>query len=92
MLRLGGDEFAMLWVADAGKPVVEAAQRAFADAPLATPDGGRLSLRVSVGLASALLHQTAEIDTLYRQADDALYRAKSARRSAPVAVRAAAES
>jgi diguanylate cyclase (GGDEF)-like protein len=79
--RIGGEEFAIL-LPETGKEAAGAfAQRLcelVRDSPVDVA-GGPLRLTVSVGVAEATL-RTAGIETLMREADQALYDAKRAGR------------
>lgn len=76
--RIGGEEFAVI-LQNASAPAAAAAaervRRAVAEAPVLAPDGARLKLTVSVGVA-ALRPDDAGPDSLLRRADLALRAAK----------------
>jgi diguanylate cyclase (GGDEF)-like protein/PAS domain S-box-containing protein len=81
--RLGGEEFAILLPETGDKPAMEAAERlraALAAAQVVLSGGLPLHFTVSIGVAT-LKDKEANIDTLLNQADQALYRAKSAGRN-----------
>ena len=82
--RWGGDEFAAVVREGAGTPTAEELVAAVAEELAATavrlPDGGRVALRVSWGVARA--REGERPQELFARADAALYRAKHAGRSA----------
>ena len=84
--RIGGEEFAML-VPDTdlsgASAIADRVRRVIADSPLVI-DGAAIPVTVSIGFAS-LSNASESIDTLYEQADIALYRAKSAGRNTSIA-------
>jgi len=75
--RLAGDEFVVLFEGLAGAEELAALGRKIVDAvrPVFLPEGPRLAVTTSVGLAFAGPGATRE--TLLRQADEALYAAKA---------------
>ena len=76
--RLGGDELALLLPGCSAEVAARRAQDVVAavrEAPLPLPDGRRLPLTVSVGVAHAPDH-AADLRSLYAAADAALYEAK----------------
>lgn len=80
--RQGGDELAALLPgvdASAAAQVAEDVVALVRATPLELPDGRRVALTVSVGAAHCPQH-AAEVEGLYRAADDALYEAKRAGR------------
>ncbi|MGY1602364.1 GGDEF domain-containing protein [Geodermatophilus sp. SYSU D00815] len=88
--RLGGDELAVLLPgcsAEAAERRAEALLAAVRAAPVALPDGTRLPLSISLGVAHLPRHVDS-LHTLYSAADAALYDAKRAGRGC-VAVAAA---
>jgi diguanylate cyclase (GGDEF)-like protein/PAS domain S-box-containing protein len=85
--RLGGDEFALILGdtdAAGAREVAEALRKAIADLDLIF-DGARL-LTVSVGVASTHPNEERHEELLLKEADRALYRAKSAGRNRVVQV------
>lgn len=82
VLRLGGDEFAIL---DSTEDFVASVNRCLVhletDPKLIQISGE--PVRVSVGFSSIPPHQTADLDTLYSQADNALYAQKAERKRLP---------
>lgn len=80
--RLGGDELALMMNGcspDAAERRARQIHRAVRSAPLELPDGRRIPLTVSVGVAHAAGH-AGDVDSLYSTADGALYEAKRAGR------------
>ena len=78
--RLGGEEFAVLLPEDAAASAhahAEVLRRMVEETPCVGDHGERIALTVSVGVAIG----TGDIDALLRDADAALYRAKSSGRN-----------
>jgi two-component system chemotaxis response regulator CheY len=80
--RWGGEEFLVILPETLPSEALNVAERiraAIAAAHLTLPDGGALQLQVSIGLTTASVSNgtMAPFDVLMRQADEALYRAKS---------------
>ena len=76
--RLGGEEFAMLLPQtdlEGGAAAAERLREGLAGLSLPSPDGGRLRVTASFGVAS--YPPTASVDHLLRLADSALYQAKA---------------
>jgi diguanylate cyclase (GGDEF)-like protein/PAS domain S-box-containing protein len=82
--RLGGEEFALLAPEDPDRPALnELAERlrlSIARTPFALPDGGALTVTVSIGVAMSDA-DTASFERLLKRADEALYAAKAAGRN-----------
>ena len=77
--RFGGDEFTVLCEAAGGDEARLIAER-IADVleePLVVPDHGTVQIHASIGIASALPASTTTADELLRNADMAMYAAKS---------------
>lgn len=75
--RVGGEEFLVMW-GDSSMDVAEAQLQAFREALLATDwseQAAGLQVRFSAGLTRH--HREDSVDSLYRRADQALYRAKA---------------
>lgn len=78
LARLGGDEFAVLLIsADASRAleVTERLRRTMQNLRLTSEDGGDIHLTVSAGVA-VFPDVGTDVETLMREADTALYRAK----------------
>lgn len=77
--RWGGEEF-LLVLPRAGQPeavaVAERLRLRIAATPLRLPDGGALTLRASLGVATAAPGDIYDLAALIHHADEALYRAK----------------
>lgn len=77
VFRYGGEEFLILLVDTQGEQAVQQAEKLrqrIGGTPFALPNGARLSLTTSIGVASYGGHP--DYQYLINQADDALYRAK----------------
>ncbi len=86
LARLGGDEFGALLVEadhDHGRQVIERLHRTLAGLRLTSDGGGEINLAVSAGMAT-FPDSAADVKSLMRGADIALYRAKREGRSARV--------
>ena len=84
LARHGGEEFIVLAVdcrADEALQLAERLRLTLADAPIPLPDGRTLHVTASFGLAWVPPRRIADLDTMYRDADSGLYRAKSAGRN-----------
>ncbi|HEY0957424.1 MAG TPA: GGDEF domain-containing protein [Roseateles sp.] len=80
LARHGGEEFILLAVdcrSDEARQLAERLRQTLAEAPIQLPDGERLCVTASFGLAWVEARQLVDLDALYRDADRALYRAKS---------------
>ncbi|MEX3978240.1 diguanylate cyclase [Paraburkholderia sp. EG287A] len=81
--RLGGEEFAALLpntMLQQAMAVAERIRLAIATSPVVLPDGGSLSVTVSIGVA--LFHEDEyDLSAALERADQALYRAKEAGRN-----------
>ena len=79
LIRLGGDEFQIIYCGDDLDAIIEKAvaelQQAFADADL----GSERVISLSAGIVSTEPGQRADLEALYKSADNALYREKNAR-------------
>lgn len=79
--RIGGDEFAVfIWVPDEVWICEKARKINAALAENITLESGACSITASIGIALAKC-EDAEFESLYHQADEALYRAKAAGRN-----------
>lgn len=81
--RLGGEEFAVMLPETDTDDALDAAERlrtAIASARMPTESGRQLSITVSIGVAT-LNETSADIETLLKHADDALYLAKNSGRN-----------
>jgi diguanylate cyclase (GGDEF)-like protein len=76
IVRLGGDEFAVLGSADDFEMGIHRCLGHLATDPRLLEIGGQ-PVRVSVGFAVARPDETADLDTMYRRADEALYAHKN---------------
>ncbi|MDO8954885.1 MAG: diguanylate cyclase [Gammaproteobacteria bacterium] len=82
--RLGGEEFAVILPETDGKGAFEVAERLrqfIASQTMTTETGASISLTVSIGLTTLTVDRKANLDTLLRQADEALYRVKCSGRN-----------
>ena len=80
--RIGGEEFALLLpetTREGGKILAERLRECVADAVVALDSGERLSLTVSVGVATLAAH--GGVDAVLAAADEAMYRAKQGGRN-----------
>ncbi|MBB3981870.1 diguanylate cyclase (GGDEF)-like protein [Sphingobium fontiphilum] len=82
--RVGGEEFAVL-IPNCSRPgailVAERIRQALNDHPIILSDSRKIHITASIGVAMAEADMSADIGQLMAQADDALYRAKSAGRN-----------
>ncbi|MFG6460521.1 diguanylate cyclase [Roseateles sp. DXS20W] len=84
LARHGGEEFILLAVGcrpDEARQLAERLRQALAAHPVPLPDGAPLRVTASFGLAWVEARQPVELDELYRNADRALYHAKSTGRN-----------
>jgi diguanylate cyclase (GGDEF)-like protein len=80
LARQGGEEFILLAVGcrpDEARQLAERLRLALATQPVQLPDGTPLQITASFSLAWVEARQPVELDELYRNADRALYGAKS---------------
>ncbi|CAB3920880.1 GGDEF domain-containing protein [Achromobacter ruhlandii] len=78
--RVGGEEFAVLCHAPTSGHAIEMAERMrvrIAQARVAAEDGTVFALTASFGVACVAWRHAAAADTLFRRADELLYRAKT---------------
>lgn len=92
--RVGGEEFALLLPNSTGAEGEEAAERvrsaiAEAETRVMGPDAGTIRITASAGVASNAELPAASERELYREADEALYRAKAAGRNRTITAAAA---
>ncbi|MFH2123651.1 MAG: bacteriohemerythrin [Pseudomonadota bacterium] len=77
--RIGGEEFAVILPETDGEAAYEGAERlcqSIASQTMTTEAGAFIGLTVSIGLTTLVVGGEANLDTLLRQADEALYKAK----------------
>jgi diguanylate cyclase (GGDEF)-like protein/hemerythrin-like metal-binding protein/PAS domain S-box-containing protein len=82
--RIGGEEFAILLPetpGDGARAIADRLRQAIAEFAIATPKGDGFFLTLSIGCATRSAGQPLDLDTLFKQADDALYEAKAAGRN-----------
>ena len=83
LIRLGGDEFAIVFSGDGFKRLVSRClNHLFTDPILLQASDGE-PVTVTVGFAASGLDEVADMTALYKEADDALYEAKSKLASTP---------
>ncbi|MBU0665566.1 MAG: bacteriohemerythrin [Proteobacteria bacterium] len=78
--RVGGEEFAVILPETDGEVAYEVAERlcqSIANQTMTTETGAFIGLTVSIGLTTLVVGGEAYLDTLLRQADEALYKAKA---------------
>lgn len=81
--RMGGEEFAVVLPETGIEKIFEVAERireVIADTEVSLPDGGKIHFTVSIGIAT-LADRCLSIDSLLKQADQALYQAKESGRN-----------
>ena len=77
LIRLGGDEFAIVYSGDSFKQLVSRClNHLFTDPVLLQVSNGE-PVTVTVGFATGGLNEIADVTALYKEADEALYEAKS---------------
>ncbi|MBM7553388.1 GGDEF domain-containing protein [Thalassobacillus pellis] len=79
VFRNGGEEFSILLdncIPSHALEIAERLRKAVENHFFLLPDGRKITISVSIG-ASSLSEQTATVDAVFKQADDALYQAKS---------------
>jgi diguanylate cyclase (GGDEF)-like protein/PAS domain S-box-containing protein len=82
--RVGGEEFAVILPETDGDGAYEVAERLrqfIASQTMTTEKGASVGLTVSIGLTTLAVGGEDNLDTLLRQADEALYRAKCSGRN-----------
>ncbi len=79
LIRLGGDEFAVVYSGDGLKRLVRRCLDHLYTDPVLLRMSDGLPVTVAVGFAAGPLDQAADLTELYKQADEALYEAKSRR-------------
>jgi len=82
IFRIGGEEFVIVLFnlnREDSYNAAETLRKLIEVDPIILPDGGKLTIKISVGVA--LCRQTDTPDTLYKRADDLLYKAKEAGRN-----------
>lgn len=77
VVRMGGDEFAVLFAADAPEEVLEQAMGSVSDLADRSRRSEGLPVTVSAGLVPLVPDRNPSLEQIYKQADEALYRAKS---------------
>jgi diguanylate cyclase (GGDEF)-like protein len=82
LVRLGGDEFLIAYCGDDLDDVIEVAINELQQGTIAAELTGDHSVTLSAGIASTEAGQLADLESLYRNADSALYAAKG-NRTAP---------
>jgi diguanylate cyclase (GGDEF)-like protein len=83
VIRLGGDEFAIVYSGDGLSKMIGRCLDHLATDPILLDISDGTPVTVSVGLASEKADQLADLETLYKEADKALYQAKDRRAGAP---------
>ncbi len=86
LVRLGGDEFLVAYCGDELDAIVNTAISQMQRDAVVAELTGHHTVTLSAGFATTEPGQLADLDTLYRSADQALYAAKQQRTSAPLAV------
>ncbi len=76
VVRMGGDEFAALFTGDAPRSLIEAAMARLRGCVQAPRKGHSPVISVSVGMVSFPPAMPVDTTQVYREADEALYRAK----------------
>ena len=82
IFRIGGEEFVIVLFnlnREDSYNAAETLRKLIEVDPIILPDGSKLTIKISVGVA--LCRQTDTPDTLYKRADDLLYKAKEAGRN-----------
>jgi len=79
LIRLGGDEFAILYSGDGFEQLISRCLNHLFTDPILLEQSDGEPVTVTVGLATSDLEKVADLTELYKEADEALYEAKSKR-------------
>ena len=79
LIRMGGDEFLILYCGDDLKELIESVVAELHDEPRIQTIAADREISISAGFSSATPNEIVEIETLYTQADRALYSMKQQR-------------
>lgn len=79
LIRLGGDEFQILYCGHDLEELIAEAVAELQSVPVARRLRGKRQITLSAGFSSTGPEEFAELDTLYKAADNALYSAKQSR-------------
>ncbi|MDX2410366.1 MAG: GGDEF domain-containing protein [Woeseiaceae bacterium] len=83
IIRLGGDEFAIVYSGDGFNKIISRCLDHLATDPKLLDVSDGTPVTVSVGFAAEKADQLADLETLYKEADKALYQAKDRRVGTP---------
>ena len=86
VIRLGGDEFQVCYCDDGLDQLLDQAIRDLQNSPVAKTLSGQRAITVSAGIAHSASGAPGDRVSLYRAADNALYRAKTREAGSPPAV------